>query len=266
MSIAFIDSGIGGIPYVLKAREYLRDERFVYVADTASFPYGERSPDFVVRSVCSITEKLIETFDPRVIVIACNTASVFALPILREQFRVPFVGTVPAIKPAAEVTRSGRIGVLATSRTVGAAYLDQLVDEHATECVIERIAGSQLVDFVESGGWKARAADAEDALRSTVEILKTHNIDTLVLGCTHFIFLKQHLESMLGTGISVVDSRDGVARRVLSLAARADDPGQGATAEKSDLLYTTGVSPQYEALAQHFGFSYAGTLDGKTHR
>ncbi|MFP4509260.1 MAG: glutamate racemase [Spirochaetota bacterium] len=264
MSIAFIDSGIGGIPYVLKAREYLPAERFTYVADTASFPYGERSPDFVIRSVSSITEKLIEAFSPRVIVIACNTASVFALPILRERFHVPFVGTVPAIKPAAEVTRSGRIGVLATSRTVGAAYLDELVDEHATECVIERFAGSQLVDFVESGGWNAPAADVERALRPTVEVLKTHDIDTLVLGCTHFIFLQAHLETLLGSGISVVDSRDGVARRILSLAGSDGESRPERVMQPRDLLYTTGFSPQYEKLAGHFGFSYAGTLHGKS--
>ncbi|TVQ25258.1 MAG: glutamate racemase [Spirochaetaceae bacterium] len=260
MSIAFIDSGVGGLPYVLTARTYLSGEQFIYVADNASFPYGDRTPEFLIDTVSRITEHLISRHNPRVIVIACNTASVFALPALRERFDVPFVGTVPAIKPAAAVTRSGRIGILATSRTVGAAYLDQLVDVHATECVIERLAGSDLVDFVESEGLFASDQEKRAALRGTVERLSTQAIDTLVLGCTHFIFLKEQLEAMLGPEITIVDSRDGVARRIVALAAQpAQSTGSDAP---EDQLWTTGETDQYEAISRHYGFRYMGSLSG----
>lgn len=260
MPVAFIDSGIGGIPYVLTARDYLPHQQFVYVADTALFPYGDRTAESIVQSVIRISSTLLDTFAPRVIVIACNTASVFALPVLRDRFDVPFVGTVPAVKPAAELSKSGNIAVLATSRTVGAAYLDQLVETYARECIIERIAGSELVSFVEQGGWRASVEEIRSAIMPTVEMLQTSRIDTLVLACTHFIFLKEQFESLLGPDVTVVDSRDGVARRIRTLVSDSEESAAGQTGARADTLLCTSLDTRYEALSNHFGFDYSGIL------
>jgi glutamate racemase len=116
--IAFLDSGVGGLPYLAHTRRLLPGERYVYVADRENFPYGEKESARIVDAALSLTERLVAREHPRLVVVACNTMSVIALPMLRARFSLPFVGVVPAVKPAASLSRRRRVGVLATRQTV----------------------------------------------------------------------------------------------------------------------------------------------------
>lgn len=218
LSIGFFDSGVGGLAYVPPIRALLPGARFRYLADNECFPYGERSDKVVSEIVLERVGRLISTGTSDIIVIACNTASVVALEALRETYPgVLFVGVVPAVKPAAEVSRTGRIGVLATNRTVSAAYLDSLVAEFAQGLVVERIAGGEIVEFVETRLPTADSRARDEVVRNAAGRFTHASVDTVVLGCTHFLHLEHEFARALGPGVEVVDSRDGVARRVRTL-------------------------------------------------
>ena len=132
--VAFLDSGVGGLPYLAHARKHLHSERFVYVADRENFPYGEKSRTAIIAAALSVAGRLLEREHPRLVVVACNTMSVVALADLRARFPVPFVGVVPAVKPAASLSRRKRVGVLATRQTVEGDYLRNLIVQHASGC------------------------------------------------------------------------------------------------------------------------------------
>ncbi len=140
--VAFLDSGVGGLPYLAHARKHLRGQRFVYVADRENFPYGEKSRPEIIEAALAVAGRLIEREHPRLVVVACNTMSVVALAELRARFHVPFVGVVPAVKPAASLSRKKRVGVLATRQTVEGDYLRNLIGQHASGC-----AGGEPVLF-----------------------------------------------------------------------------------------------------------------------
>jgi len=259
--IAFLDSGVGGLPYLARARERLPGTRFVYVADRENFPYGEKPRAAIVAAVSSVAERVIARENPRVIVIACNTASVVALPALRARYRLPFVGVVPAVKPAAALSRSRRVGVLATQRTVEGEYLKNLIESHAAGCEVVSVHAAGLVEFVERDLANASAEERTERVRREVQRFRAERIDTLVLGCTHFLHLEPEFRKLLEEeGILLVDSREGVARQVARLA------GQGGKADgrpASDSLYVTGSAPiqaRYGYFAESFGMRLEGAL------
>ena len=145
----FIDSGVGGIPYMMKLLEKKPDASCLYVADTANFPYGEKTHEEVVKCVSQLVKKIKSQFEPKVIVLACNTMSVNALEALRSEFSdVKFVGTVPAIKLAASVSKNRRIGLLATHATCENPYNIELKNKFASDCTIVNRADPQLISFI----------------------------------------------------------------------------------------------------------------------
>jgi glutamate racemase len=194
-------------------RELLPNERFSYVADTAHFPYGERTTEELTEIIHSQMERVIARLDPKLAVVACNTASVVALADLRAAFGIPFVGVVPAIKPAAEHTVNGVIGLLATRKTVEDPYTRNLEQQFAADTRVCRFAGVEIVELVERHFFSAPKERKREILRPAVEYFRTCGIDQLILACTHFLFLEEDLAAMLGPGVSLVDSRDGVARQ-----------------------------------------------------
>ncbi|HUZ17629.1 MAG TPA: glutamate racemase [Spirochaetia bacterium] len=257
--IAFIDSGIGGLPYLARARAQMPSERFVYAADNGNFPYGEKSADAVRDVVINLVGRVIRRFDPRVVVVACNTATVIALESLRATFPLPFVGVVPAVKPAAERSPFRRIGLLATSRTVGDAYLERLIRSFAADCTVVRMAGVELVDFVENRFLDDESASSERTIRRIVEQVRQENIDSLVLGCTHFTFLDQVFRKELGTEVAIVDSRDGVARQLRRVSGDGCGESNG---NPGGLLFHTGAGDsRYRRFAERFELEYGGILD-----
>jgi glutamate racemase len=259
--VAFLDSGIGGLPYLEAVRRLLPRERYVYVADSARFPYGPRDPVEITRFALDLAARLIERENPRLVVVACNTMSVVALSALRSRYPIPFVGTVPAVKPAAAVSPGGRIAVLATRKTAEGEYLKGLIESHAEGCSVACIPAGDLVDFVERELWSATPGERAARTRLEADKLLAAGVDTVVLACTHFLHLEREFREALGTAVRVVDSRDGVARRTVRLL-EAGGPGPDSDPGPGSLFITGGgpVPERYRYFADRFGLIPAGSL------
>lgn len=259
--VAFLDSGVGGLPYLAHARGFLPGRRFVYVADRENFPYGEKSRSEIVSATLSVAERLIRRENPRLVVVACNTMSVVALADLRARFSVPFVGVVPAVKPAASLSRRRRVGVLATRRTVEGEYLHGLIERHAAGCEVVSLSSAALVEFVEKGLYQAGPEEREKRVQQEVDRFTSRGIDALVLGCTHFLHLEREFRSLLDARkIVLVDSRDGVSRQAKRVLAAGEATAQTA-AGGHDTLYVTGRLPleeRYEWFARQYGLRLQG--------
>lgn len=259
--VLVFDSGIGGLSIAASIGARLRSWQLVYLADNAFFPYGDQPEAVVVERCVSLIDSVMaamaaESAPIDMIVIGCNTASTVALPALRQKFQCPVIGVVPAIKPAAALSVNRRIGLLATPATVRRPYLDNLIAEFASDCAITRIGSSELVRLAEQ--WLATGEIADEARRRILEPFRSAEVDTVVLGCTHFPLIRDLLQPVLGTGTQWVDSGDAIARRVEALwrSGREDAvPGEmapdGVEArlemdEGSDLpfrFYFTGAEP-----------------------
>lgn len=227
--ILFFDSGVGGLSVASPVRALLPRAPFVYVADSAGFPYGTRTEDEVAGRVPTLLGRLAERYRPRLIVIACNTASTIALGAVRAALDLPVVGTVPAIKPAAESSVTRVIGVLGTDATVRQAYVDDLAARFAADCKVVRHGSAALVRLAEA---KLRGeAFPDDALADAVAPLTAYPaIDRVVLACTHFPLLADELAQVFGPGVTFVDGGFGIARRVAHLSAGQawpHHPGRG---------------------------------------
>ncbi len=261
--VAFLDSGVGGLPYLAHARSFLPGRRLVYVADRQNFPYGEKSRPEIIAATLSVADRLIRREHPSLVVVACNTMSVVALEDLRSRFPVPFVGVVPAVKPAASLSRRKRVGVLATRRTVEGEYLHGLIERHAAGCEVVSLSSGPLVEFVETGLYRARPEERQERVRQEVDRFTREGIDALVLGCTHFLHLEAEFRTLLeARGIMLVDSREGVsrqARRVLAAAEKkAGEPAANASPNGADALYVTGRRPledRYQWFASQYGLA-----------
>ena len=226
-SIAFLDSGVGGLPYLEWLRSRRPDLNVVYVADSLNFPYGERSPDEVRSAVLDTAGRLLNSGTPRIMVVACNTASVAALSELRAVAPCPVVGTVPAVKPAALLAGDGAIGVLATRGTAQSAYLDQLINAFAPGRNIVKVAAGDIVRFVEEHWLDEGESGAIPVLERALKELKASRVSSVVMGCTHFLHVLKPISEGLGPDVQIVDSRDGVGRRIFSLLNETDLQGSG---------------------------------------
>ncbi|MGL4858535.1 MAG: glutamate racemase [Enterobacteriaceae bacterium] len=219
-TVLIFDSGVGGLSVYDEIRQLLPDLNYIYLFDNACFPYGERSGQFIVDRVVDITAALQQHHHLDMVVVACNTASTVSLEALRSRFHIPIVGVVPAIKPAAQLTRNKVVGVLATKATVQRSYTHDLVSQFATGCKVEFLGSSKLVVMAE-GKLRGEAVD----LTALKEILQpwltlSHVPDTIVLGCTHFPLLRDELLQILPQGTVLIDSGAAIARRVNSLLGK----------------------------------------------
>jgi glutamate racemase len=211
--IGFFDSGIGGAAVLAQVRRLLPAEDLIYFADSGNFPYGSRLPQEIQRLAAVATERLLQR-DVKLIVVACNAASTGALAHLRERYSIPFVGMVPAVKPASSLSRKGRVGVLATEATARAEVLSDLILQHANGADVATIPAPQLAPLVERG------ADDEailPVLGSYMEPLVAAGSDVFVLGCTHYFFLRHLVEGLVPAGSAVLDTAEPVARRVVQV-------------------------------------------------
>ncbi|MBV9022191.1 MAG: glutamate racemase [Ktedonobacteraceae bacterium] len=208
--IGVFDSGVGGLTILSSLCQELPHEHYIYLGDTAHCPYGTRSDSEISQLAVQANRFLIEQ-GVKLIVVACNTASQAALATLRSTFTVPFVGVVPAVKPAARTTRRGRIGVVATNNAVKAAYLRQLIDDFADNLQVYTIGCPELVALVEHG--QLDGPPVEEMLQHVLQPLRAEHIDVLVLGCTHFPALRPAIERVMGKHVQVIDSGAAVARR-----------------------------------------------------
>jgi glutamate racemase len=224
--VLFLDSGVGGLSVLAPARALLPRMPVVYVADTAGYPYGTKTEAEIAARVPALLGRLAERYDPRLIVIACNTASTIALAAVRAALDVPVVGTVPAIKPAAEASTTRVIGVLGTQATVRQPYVDDLTARFAADCVVLRHGSAALVDLAEArlGG----AADDPAAYRAVLDGLFAQpgggRIDVIVNACTHFPLVADALAAAAPHAVTFVDGGPGIARRIAALTAGQDWP------------------------------------------
>lgn len=216
VDFAFLDSGTGGIPYMISLHKKMPDAKCVYLGDTENFPYGEKSPEQVTSCSSKTIRKIVSLWSPKVIVIACNTISVTALEELRKLFpEISIIGTVPAIKLGAKVSKNKRIGLLATNATVKHPYCQRLIEDFASDCFVAKRGDPELVDFIEKKYFTAGEEDRLKAVKPAADFFKSQNCDTVILGCTHFTHIFNEMKKACGPDVKVVDSRDGVANQAL---------------------------------------------------
>jgi glutamate racemase len=218
--VLMFDSGIGGLSVLREARVLMPDRRFVYVADDAAFPYGDWEEEALNERIVGLFGDLLERFRPEIAVIPCNTASTLSLAGLRASYPgTPFVGTVPAIKPAAERTRSGLVSVLATPGTVKRQYTRDLIAQWAQKCDVHLVGSTRLARLAET--YMRDGFVDEEEVRSEIapcfverDGLRT---DIVVLACTHYPFLVNRMRKMSPWPVDWLDPAEAIARRALSL-------------------------------------------------
>ncbi len=214
--ILVFDSGVGGLSIAAEIQQQHPHCSIIYASDNGAFPYGTKSEDELVERVGAVLTRLLADTPVDIIVIACNSASTLALPHIRNRFRQPIVGVVPAIKPAAELSRTGTIGLLATPGTIKRQYTQQLIHDFAPHNRVISIGSSELVELAEQ---KIRGKQpCRQALSAILEPFFSDTehppVDTIVLACTHFPLLKAELQDVIGASITWVDSGEAIARRV----------------------------------------------------
>lgn len=253
--ILFFDSGIGGLTVLREARIFIPDRHFIYLADDAAFPYGAWEERDLKNHIIELFDTYLNQYDPALCVVACNTASTLVLDDLRRVFSsISFVGTVPAIKPAAEQTRSGLISVLATPGTVKRAYTHELINSFASKCHVELVGSAKLAAF------------AEDYLRRTpvdLERVKEEiapcfierdgkRTDIVVLACTHYPFLVNLFRKCAPWPVDWIDPAEAIAKRSLSLLPDADEVHQ--LDQQLDVAHFTSCRSDYATRRLLHGF------------
>lgn len=217
--IGIFDSGVGGLSVFREIRKVLPEERYIYFSDNAHCPYGEKSKEYITDRARCITGLLISK-GADIIVVACNTATAVAISTLRQEYDLPFIGMEPAVKPAAAITKTGVVGVLATAGTLKADKYLSTRGKYAEEVRFVEHVGEGFVELVESG--ETHGAKAEAVVRKSLLPLLEAGADTIVLGCTHYPFLsgtiaKTAAEAVPCRQINVIDPAPAVARHLLEV-------------------------------------------------
>jgi glutamate racemase len=254
--IAVFDSGLGGLTVHAEIARMLPGAEISYLADTAVFPYGQLPEDVLVERVAAVVGDMILREQPDLVVIACNTASTLALPVLRARFSIPFVGTVPAIKPAAALSQSRLFSVLATPGTVARDYTRELIDTHARDCSVTLVGSVGLARLAEA---ELRGESVPDHAISA-EILPCfvedngRRTDAVVLACTHYPLLLDRLKALAPWPVTFIDPAPAIARRVAQLAGGAAVLVDAAVPARAMFTGAAPVSPALRAAMTARGF------------
>jgi glutamate racemase len=218
-TVLVFDSGLGGLTVFSEVRAARPDARLVYAADDAGFPYGRLGEEALVARVLAVMDRLIARKNPDLVVIACNTASTLVLPHLRRRFSIPFVGTVPAIKPAAELSRTRHVAVLATPGTVARDYTRGLIETFAGDCRVTLVGSQRLAALAEAELAGEPASDAEIRAEIAPCFVQERGArtDVVVLGCTHYPLLLRRFEALAPWPVTWLDPAPAIARRVAQL-------------------------------------------------
>jgi glutamate racemase len=241
-TILVFDSGLGGLTVLAEVLKARPDARYFYAADDAGFPYGRLTPETLLARVMAVMGRLVALHAPDLVVVACNTASTVVLPSLRERFPIPFVGTVPAIKPAAGLSRSKLITVLATPGTVAREYTRDLVDTYAAECRVTLVGSRLLAGFAEAELAGSPVSDEAIAAELAPCFVRDGEgrTDVLALACTHYPLLMARLQALAPWPVTWVDPAPAIARRVVQLLG-PPIPGHEADAREASAVFTSGA-------------------------
>jgi glutamate racemase len=233
--IGIFDSGVGGLSTLRELKALLPNENYVFVADQKNFPYGGKTKEQLQNYADKITNFLINKKKVKVIVIACNTSTVYSLDFLRSKYKIPIIGTVPVIKTIAKLTKTGKTAVLSTPATAKSKYLSDLIKKFAGDITVHKIGETGLEDLVEKGDFKSSKIDT--ILRKSLVPLKKMEVDAIALSCTHYPFLRDQVKLIMGSKVAVVDSVGAVARRTKEILIKENLLGKLCL---EDLYYTTG--------------------------
>ncbi|HEX5778449.1 MAG TPA: glutamate racemase [Xanthobacteraceae bacterium] len=244
--VLVFDSGLGALTVLREVAKARPDAELALVADDAGFPYGKLDDKALVDRVVAVLDRYIALLNPSLVVIACNTASTLALPVVRGRFAIPFVGTVPAIKPACAQSKTKRVSVLATPATVRRDYTHQLVDEFAHGCKVTLVGGEMLASLAEAV-LRGAAIDEEEVRREIAPCFVDDDVrtDTVVLACTHYPLILDRLMRLAPWPVTWLDPAPAIARRVAELLG----PAQGGAARGPQAYFTSG-SMGSEALSK----------------
>lgn len=247
-TILVFDSGLGGLTVFREVVKAQPDARYVYVADDAFFPYGRHEEPALIARLVPLMGELIAAYRPDLVVIACNTASTLVLAHLRAAYSVPFVGTVPAIKPACASSRTRLISVLGTEATVAREYTRALIRDFGQDCEIMLIGSARLAGLAEAA-LRAEPVDDDAVIAEIAPCFVERGerrVDTVVLACTHYPLLGEHLERLSPWPVAWVDPAPAIARRVVQLIGPAGlsgmDPDE-AGGPPDRMVFTSGFAP-----------------------
>ena len=259
--ILVFDSGLGGTTVLEAIQQRLPNAVYSYLMDNAGFPYSNKTDDFLLERMLVLFDKVIPLLKPDLVVIACNTASTLALSQLREKHHLPFVGVVPAIKPAALLSKSHVLALLATEATIQRDYVDQLRTAHASNCELLRLGSQQLVELSEQKllGNPLDNELIKEALKPLEALPGHENIDVFILGCTHFPAIKEEIARAWQFPALWIDSGDAIARRVEDLCTGLP----GSTAPSTATLLLTGNDPsgKKQTVMERFGIHRCQLLE-----
>lgn len=259
-TVLVFDSGAGGLSVYQKVRQLLPNLHYIYTFDNVAFPYSEKSEEFIVERVLEIISAVQQRHPIVIVIIACNTASTISLSALRNRFSFLVVGVVPAIKPAAHLTVNGIVGLLATRGTVQRSYTHELIARFATDCKIELLGSSELVELAEAK-LHGKAVPLVTLKKILHPWLKMHEPpDTVVLGCTHFPLLAEELTLVLPKGTRLVDSGTAIARRTSWLISTQKNL---LSTQEDNLAYCMVLDKNTDALLpilQRYGFKILKAL------
>lgn len=263
MAILVLDSGVGGLTVLRDLRAVMPTKQIIYVGDDGGFPYGEWPEEALVERLVRVFEHYLTLHDVELGIVACNTASTLIMPSLRRAFDIPFVGTVPAIKPAAERTVSGLVSVIATPGTINRRYTQQLVQDHAAHVTVNLVACTGLAPLAEHYMHYREIDTAKlwQEIEPCFVESNGHRTDIVVLGCTHYPFLVNEMRKLAPWPVDWIDPSEAIAMRafdVLSSSAMHDsvhDSQEDADEHsKQDLVYLTSNQPTPAARRLMRGF------------
>lgn len=214
LAIGIFDSGMGGISVLADIIKYLPNERYIYYGDSGNAPYGIKTPEEVKKLCIDICDFFISE-GVKAIVVACNTATSAAIKDLREKYSIPVIGMEPALKPAVTLESDGKIVVMATHMTLKEKKFNSLMEKYGKQREIIKLPCPKLVEIIEDGILEGQVA--RDSISECFNGINIHEVSSIVLGCTHYIFLKDYIKKFAGDNVNIIDGNEGTARHLKNI-------------------------------------------------
>jgi len=238
--IGIFDSGVGGLSILQEVQKLLPLENFIFVADQTNVPYGGKTRKQLQSYADKIMAFLIQQ-NVKAVIVACNTATVYTIDFLRERYKIPIIGTVPVVKTIANITKTKKTAVFSTPATAKSPYLQKLINKFAPNVTVYKIGGTGLEELIETGDLENKKIDK--ILRQSLEPLLKKQVDAIALGCTHYPFLRDKIQAIVGKNVQVVDSGGAVARRTKEILTNNKILGNKRT---EDFYFTTGDRQKFK--------------------